>query len=152
PTTASHDGAALRYGVMALTSGGVRDLARAAALAGVSIDQVKTDDATNIRAAALLLADLATQKLGGLPRDIEGWRDVYKLWSGADDANVQTGYADRLEQMMVEGLRGTDTTGRTLILHPVTEQAFQGVTHGAANGLGTHVEGVDFNGALWVAA
>src|SRR5262245_16564970 len=36
PPASTHDGAALRYGVMALTDGGVRDIARAAALAGVS--------------------------------------------------------------------------------------------------------------------
>ena len=153
PATLSHDGASARYGVMALTDGGVRDIVRAAALAGASIDQVKTDDATNIRAAALLLGELATKQLGGLPRDIEGWRAIYKLWSGADDANVQTGYADRLEQLMVDGVRASDAAGRTLILHPVSEEDFQGFTHGPANtGIGTHVEGVDYPGALWVAA
>jgi uncharacterized protein (TIGR03382 family) len=152
PTTPSHDGASLRYGVMALTDGGVRDIARASTLAGASIDQVKTDDATNIRAAALLLSELATKQLGGLPRDIEGWRPIYKMWSGADDADVQTNYADRLEQLMVDGVSASDAAGRKLILHPVTEEAFQGVTHGPINGVGTHVEGVDYNGALWVAA
>src|SRR5262249_25415899 len=130
----------------------VRDVARAAALAGATVDQVETDDAINIRAAALLLSELATQKLGGLPRDIEGWRPVYLLWSGAPDQTTQTGYGDRLERLMVEGLRGADASGHTLILHPVSEEAFQGFTHGAANGIGEHTLGVDYPGALWVAA
>src|SRR5262245_26950214 len=55
--TPSHDGAPIRYGIMGLTDGRVRDVARAAALTGVTIDQARTDDTANVRAAALLLSD-----------------------------------------------------------------------------------------------
>jgi len=152
PAVPSHDGAPPRFGVMALSDGGVRDLARAAALAGQPVDLLRSDDGANILGAALLLGEQAAQELGGLPRDIEGWRPLYRAWSGAPDATTQIGYADAIERLMVEGLRATDAAGRTLILHPVDQQTFQGVTHGPGAGLGEHQLGVDYPGARWVPA
>jgi len=85
---AEHDGMPTAVGVMGLRST-VAD--RAAARAGVDPEELALDAEANIRAAALLLADLAAEQgVGGA--DLAAWAPVVAAWSGIDDPDAVAQY------------------------------------------------------------
>jgi N-acetyl-anhydromuramyl-L-alanine amidase AmpD len=85
---AEHEGMVTSVGLMGIRSTAVD---RAAARAGVDPEELALDPETNIRAAALLLSDLAAEQgVGGT--DLAAWTPVIAAWSAIDDADAVAQY------------------------------------------------------------
>ena len=137
----SHDGhgAAPAIGLMALAETGPRAAERAAALAGLDVDDVYLDPRANVLAAAALLADLAG--------DAASWRDALVAYGGGgDDGRV---FADEIATRLARGWQGRDAAGDALTL---TARPLAGAPADADDGIGRTQRGLGYDGALWNAA
>ncbi|WP_224369151.1 golvesin C-terminal-like domain-containing protein [Hyalangium versicolor] len=85
------EGMPAAHGLMALRG---EAIVRGAALAGVSAEQVRTDAASNIRAAAALLSSYAEQ-LKVDRKDLGAWAPAVVRLSGISSADAQAGYVHR---------------------------------------------------------
>ncbi len=128
------------WGLFALTDGGVRDLARAAALAGVTVDQAQTDPLATTRAAAALLADLAADR-GDRPTTLAGWRPAIEAFAGG--GAVGRGFADQVLEAIARGVAGQDDLGRRLVISARPE-ALEG-----DGGLGSVSLALGYPQAIW---
>ena len=75
------EGKEARHGIMGLRDG---LLETAADLAGVTVEQIKTDPVTNVTATATLLAEWAAEE-GIDPADLNAWAPVVARYSGIQD-------------------------------------------------------------------
>jgi hypothetical protein len=115
------EGQAPAYGVMALRG---ERLARAAQLAGLPIDEVRSDASANVRAAAALLA--AEARALGLPlrlqADIGAWAKVVAKFSGIADSDGQAHYVHRaVYSILREGIPGEELMRAGLRFEPIPE-------------------------------
>lgn len=132
------------WGLFALTDGGVRDVARAAALGGVATEQARVDVLATTRAAAALLADLARSSGSsgsGLPSTLAGWRPALVDFGGGGE--VGRGFADQVLGAIASGVNGRDDDGRRLVISARPE------AQGDGDGLGTVSLGLGYPTALW---
>jgi len=98
------------YGVMALTRNPARDtLGEAASLTGLSVDDLKSDRASNVRGGAAVLAKLAGSRK---PSDLDGWYDAVSAYGGG------FGYADQVYEVLQSGASKGISTGEHLELAP----------------------------------
>lgn len=98
------------YGVMALAQNPSRDtLSRAAALTGLSEEQLKADRASNVRGGAALLVDIQG---ANKPQDLNGWYDAVANYG---DSQL---YAQQVFQTLKDGASATTSTGEKLDLAP----------------------------------
>ena len=95
---------------------GARGVAAAAAAGGVSIAQVKTNTAQNIRAGAALLARYARETAGTTPASAAGWYGAVAKFSGSNEASVALGFADSVYALVNAGASRTVSTGETVTL------------------------------------
>ena len=107
-----HDGAATAFGVMGLR--GDR-LERAAALAGLEIAAVESDEEDNIRAAAALLRELADAQ--AIDRaDLGAWAPVVGAYSGIDDPEARQSYVvDGVYEAMRRGVSLAAEDGQIVV-------------------------------------
>lgn len=127
PAPNSH---AFEYGPMALTDGGVRDLARGASLAGVSDEAARTDPEASIRAGAALLKSYAP----------DGDFDAALRTYGGDS------FARQIQQLLARGVDGRDDNGRRLTIAARFDEL-------RASGLSTIAQGVTgYPAAEWIPA
>ncbi|MFH8371076.1 N-acetylmuramoyl-L-alanine amidase [Streptomyces sp. NPDC018031] len=94
----------------------LRTLDRAAALTGLPADDLRRDEAANIRGGAALLAD--TQRRLGLPfsDDPADWYAAVAGYSGADDAASAAVFADDVYDVIRGGERRTTEAGQQVVL------------------------------------
>lgn len=94
----------------------LRTLERAAALSGLSPDDLRRDPAANIRGGAALLA--AAQRDLGLPAsaDPADWYGAVARYSGADDTATAATYADDVYAVLRSGERRTTDGGQRVAL------------------------------------
>lgn len=130
----AHDGhGPAAVGLMALFDGiDERDLAQAAALAGVELDAARTDAYANIRAAAALLAARAS----GDERALADWMPVVRGYGGQPLVSAVSAHLAR-------GWTGLDAAGGR-----VTCSARAGVEL-PDDGIGTSVHALGYPGAIW---
>jgi hypothetical protein len=129
------------WGLFALTDvDGVRAIERAAALAGVTPAQARTEPRSTTRAAAALLADLAASSGNRTPATLAGWRDALVAFGGGGHAGA--GFADQVLASIARGVSGRDDAGARLVIAARPEAR-------AAGGLGTVSLALGYPGALW---
>ena len=126
----THAGA---IGLLALTEGAPRDVARAAALAGLDEARVHTEDAASVQAAAALLAELHTGT----------WRDALIAFGGGGPEGAS--FADEVAARMRHGWTGKDAAGATVTLSATEPTALLG----DGDGFGTAVQALGYPGAIW---
>ncbi|WP_418955384.1 N-acetylmuramoyl-L-alanine amidase [Streptomyces tritici] len=99
----------------------LRTLERAAALSGLSPDELRTSAAANIQGGAALLA--AAQRESGRPpsADPADWFGAVARFSGADDTATATTYANDVFDVLRTGERRTTDSGQTVELAPAPE-------------------------------
>jgi hypothetical protein len=135
-----HDHGPAAWGVFALTEhDGPRGVARAAALSGLAVEQVRTDPLAHVRAGAALLAAHAE----GRPTTLAGWRTALARFGG--DGVVGAALADGVLATVARGARGVDDAGRSLT---VTARPMPGLDEPPA----TRPAALGFPGARWVPA
>ena len=140
PADDGHSHGPPAWGLFALTDGGVRDVARAAALGGVSTEQARVDVLATTRAAAALLADLARSSGAGLPSTLAGWRSALVDFGGGGE--VGRGFADQVLGSIARGVDGRDDAERRLVIS-ARPDALDGTSLGSVSlGLGYPI-------ALW---
>jgi hypothetical protein len=123
-------------GLMALSEGGPRDIARAAALAGLDEALVHTDVDANLHAGAALIADAApdARKL------VEFRPAVVALGGGGATGDA---FATEVYARLARGFTGTDAGGLSITVSARPEAA------PAPTGLGTVVQALGYPGAIW---
>jgi hypothetical protein len=120
------------YGPMALTDASPEDdkgdgvthdspalhtAATAAHLIGADTRAVTSDETTNIRAAAALLASYArAANHGQLPGSVGGWYAAVARYSGSGSAPAAREFADGVYATITKGAKATTTDGHTLAL------------------------------------
>src|SRR4051812_13882260 len=118
------------YGPMALVDAGPEDAkgdgithdspalhtaATAAGLIGADTRAVTSDETTNIRAAAALLASYArAANHGQLPGSVGGWYAAVARYSGSGSAPAAREFADGVYATITKGAKATTTDGHTL--------------------------------------
>ena len=101
------------YGILQLEQNPARDtLGRAAALTGLSEEEIKSKRAANVRAGTALLADLQG---GNKPEDINGWQEAIAEYADMDL------YVQQVYEVLENGVSATISTGESLDLAPRTE-------------------------------
>ncbi len=113
------------YGPMHLTDArtpwprlapGTGMLAQAAALTGLSEEELRTDPAANVHGGAALLA-AAQRRTGGAPgAGPEHWRKALARFSGAREPAAARAYADEVYAVLREGQRRTNDDGQHVAL------------------------------------
>ncbi|WP_373687042.1 N-acetylmuramoyl-L-alanine amidase [Streptomyces lunaelactis] len=94
----------------------LRTLDRAAALSGISAEQLRDNAAANVRGGAALLAD-AQKKLGRpLSQDAADWYGAVARFSGADDTATATTYANDVFDVIRSGESRTTDSGQRVVL------------------------------------
>lgn len=105
------------------TGGGGPDIEVAAALLGVSPDDLIDDPASQIRAAAALLAQAAryTTEDGSLPDATSpiDWKDAVRAFSGRHEPNLQQLYADYVFSLLADGV-ADDGSGLSIPAHALS--------------------------------
>jgi N-acetylmuramoyl-L-alanine amidase len=98
------------YGVMQLVRNPVRDtLGRAAALTGLSVEELKNSRAANVRGGAAVLADIQG---ANRPAELDGWREAVASYG---DTEL---YALEVYETLKSGASATISTGESLQLSP----------------------------------
>ncbi len=136
-------GAPRAHGVMALSVGPARDVARAARLAGVTVEDLRRDPAVNVLAAARLLAAYARDHYGEVPGEVEAYRPVLARFAG-DDFTAITLAHDVLSNLE-RGIIGIDDDGLRILVPART-------LRGIEAGIGQSSQALGFAGAIWNAA
>jgi len=131
----AHDGPGA-IGLLALTEGGPRDVARAAALAGLDAALVHTDEAASIDAAAALLVELR----GGPSPRLADWHDALVGFGG--DA-----LAADVTRALRRGWTGRDATGAEVTVSAIAPALLGEPV--AEPGFGTAVQALGYPGAIW---
>lgn len=129
------DSHAFEVGLMALTDGGPRDLARASRLAGVTEEAVRTDPEASIRAGAALLRDYALAAPSAAP----GGDFTHALVAYGGD-----GFARAIQQALARGVDGRDDAGNRVVI--AARRAPR------PPGFGTVTQAAGYPGAEWVPA
>ncbi|MCW7942796.1 amidase [Streptomyces hygroscopicus] len=94
----------------------LQTLPRAATLAGVQAERLRTDPAANIAGGAALLA-AAQRHLGEpLSTDPAAWYGAVAQFSGADDTATAAAYANDVFEVMRQGERRTTDAGQSVTL------------------------------------
>lgn len=75
----------------------------AASAIGADPDVLRTEPEVEVRAAAALLADMAEEDLGEVPVRIEDWWPVIERWSGAEDPEVASAFANQVFHTLESG-------------------------------------------------
>jgi N-acetyl-anhydromuramyl-L-alanine amidase AmpD len=102
------------YGPLDLREDRDPGLERAAALLGVSADELVASPEQNVRGGAALLADQARRSGGGELPDVdllEAWWDATKVFSGSHDLVVQRNFAAYLYEQIWYGVDVVVSTG-----------------------------------------
>lgn len=115
------EGQAPAYGMMALRG---ERLERGAQLAGLTVEEVRSDSVANVRAAAALLA--AEAKTLGLPlrlqADIGAWAKAVANFSGIGDPDGQAHYVHRAVYAVVrDGIAGEELMRAGLRFDPMPD-------------------------------
>ena len=98
------------YGIMQLVRNPVQDtLGRAASLTGLSVEELKTSRAANVRGGAAVLADIQGVNR---PADLDGWREAAAAYGDTDL------YAVEVYETLKTGASATISTGERLQLSP----------------------------------
>jgi hypothetical protein len=98
------------YGIMQLVQNPSRDtLGRAAALTGLSVEELKSSRAANVRGGAAVLADI--QRVNK-PAELNGWQEAVTEYGG-----IQL-YAVEVYETLSSGASATISTGERLTLAP----------------------------------
>jgi N-acetylmuramoyl-L-alanine amidase len=98
------------YGIMQLVRNPERDtLGRAASLTGLSVEELKTSRAANVRGGAAVLADIQG---ANRPADLDGWREAVARYG---DTEL---YAVEVYETLQTGASATIPTGEKLQLAP----------------------------------
>lgn len=121
PGESEFEGQAPAYGVMALRG---ERLDRGAKLAGLSVDEVRSDSVANVRAAAALLASEA--KALSLPlrlqADVGAWAKAVANYSGIVDTDAQAHYVHRAVYAAVrDGIAGEELMRAGLRFEPLPD-------------------------------
>jgi hypothetical protein len=133
------DHGAAAIGLVALTEGGPRDIARGAALAGFDEALAHTDPYANLRAGAALLRDAAPDA-----KTLADFRPALVAFGGGDAAGA--GFAEEVYTHLARGFTGTDGFGGTLTVSARPE-ARPGPKDG--DGFGTVIQGLGYPGSIW---
>jgi len=113
---AGHAHGPVALGLMALSHGAPRAIDRAAALAGVAVEDAIESAAGNARAAAALLADLARADTGRLPVALRDWRPALEAFGDRR-------FADEVFARLSRGWTGLDAAGARLVCSAPAEFA-----------------------------
>lgn len=98
------------YGIMQLTQNpDSNTLGRASSLTRISEEELKKDQAANIRGGAALLADIQGKDK---PEDLDGWRQAVTEYAGTDL------YATEVYKTLKDGASLTISTGEQITLAP----------------------------------
>jgi len=133
-------GAPRTLGVMALSELPERDVVRAAALAGRTVEEVTRDPRANILAAARLLGAYAAEEHGDVPTEIEAYRGALGRYAG--DAFASETLADDVLSNIERGIRGADDDGLSLLV-PAHD------LRGLESGIGYATLAAGTPGTLW---
>ncbi len=134
------------WGVMGLIENQfIKQISLAATLLNVSVDAIKNDAKTNIRAAAALLAHYQQQPSANL----EGWFDAMVKLTGLQDAAMSHELAQRIYEVAKEGSKSVSLWGEIISLDPVAVQLSKEQTEPlATRGNGNQTEAVDYPAAI----
>ena len=133
-------GAPRTLGVMALSELPERDVVRAAALAGRTVEEVTRDPRANILAAARLLGAYAAEEHGDVPVEIEAYRGALGRYAG--DAFASETLADDVLSNIERGIRGADDDGLSILV-PAHD------LRGLESGIGYATLAAGTPGTLW---
>jgi hypothetical protein len=117
------------------------NLSRGAAAAGLTENAVRTDNRSNIEAAAARLAELAAEQ-GVVGDDLMAWQPVIEGFAQIEDADARAGYVGDVLGVLATGAETVTEDGRKTTLPPHAEVFVTTPTTIAATS-------VDFASAIW---
>ncbi|PWK16477.1 peptidoglycan recognition protein family protein [Tumebacillus permanentifrigoris] len=113
----------------------------ASQLIGVDADQLKQDLESNIRGGAALLAQYARETVGQLSDNPADWYGAVAKYSGSDQAEVATEFADDVYTTIQSGVEHTNANGQHAVL------AAESVTPDKSTTNSLHLRNADQSGA-----
>ncbi|MEU1303000.1 N-acetylmuramoyl-L-alanine amidase [Streptomyces shenzhenensis] len=96
-------------------------LQAAAELTGLPAEQLRADEAANIRGGAALLASYAKATTGGTPEDPGKWYAAVARYSGAQQERGAKAFADRVFASVEKGVSETTEDGQRVRLNAVAD-------------------------------
>ncbi len=132
------------YGIMHLVNNGYsRTLLEAAAITGLSVEELKTGPIENIRGGAALIARYAAETVGK-PETLEDYWEALKRFSGLLK-ETQAKQAQEYYRIMADGAAATNNLGMEINLAPVPinmDRIGEGLQEGQS-------ESTDYGPAIW---
>ncbi|MGW1024588.1 N-acetylmuramoyl-L-alanine amidase [Streptomyces sp. NPDC002577] len=96
----------------------LKTLSKAAELTGLSAEELRTDEAANVRGGAALLAAAQEQLGRPLSDDAADWYGAVARFSGADDSATAATYANDVFAVIRDGEQRTNDEGQRVELAP----------------------------------